>query len=308
MKTASKVITNYKIHPLNINIKDKVLADLVKDKLPVLDRFRVSFNINADISVLNAIRRVMIGELEVNVLHFDLESFKTDEAFTNDWFQGRLRLIPIVPHEDLTAKIDITNNSHETITVYTKDIQFSIKDKNIPWDQVCDSYPIAFLEMGQSLLVENIKSVKRYGYEMDGEGTVATNIIYDPEQNFMQYDTMGNFHGTAILNMVCQNLIDRLKNIDEFIKDRSETHYTNIYNLIIGNTNELIINGESHTIGGLITKFVYLSDTSIGLINYKEIHPTERAIKIKWQHPSGTKILSKAINHIINIFEVCQQK
>ncbi len=96
-----------------IIIKSPELRELVKDKLPTRPRWHVSFDISANVSIANAIRRILIGELNINFLHFELFNCETDEAVTNDWLQNRLRMIPIVQMKDLMGKISVRNDTTE---------------------------------------------------------------------------------------------------------------------------------------------------------------------------------------------------
>ena len=67
----------------------------------------------------------------------------------------------------------------------------------------------------------------------------------------------------------------------------------------ISNIYEIHINNEYHTIGNLITKYVFLQEPSIELINYKLIHPLTHKIVINIKHSQYKKIISDAIDQII---------
>lgn len=308
------VITNYKVAPVEIKFKNATLHNLVKDMLPVRPRYRVSFNIAGNVSVANAIRRIIIGELSILVLDFELHDCHTDGTVTNDWLKNRLRLIPISQeYEHLTAEIDMRNNTTNLLTVYSSDIKFKTNDKPIESNSVCDtSFRIIVLEKGNSIKINNITTARRYGFESDGESTCAVNIIYKPidskhndtpNMHYMQYDTIGNFEGTELLNTVCNNIIERLTVIARFIKDKKTTTYMENYNLILSDMNSLVIRGESHTVGGIITNYAYIADPTISHISYIEIHPSDRVIKIRWKHPTGVDIIHTALLNAIATFE-----
>jgi DNA-directed RNA polymerase subunit L len=70
---------------------------------------------------------------------------------------------------------------------------------------------------------------------------------------------------------------------------------------IIENNNiyEIHINNEYHTIGNLITKYVFNLDQNIELINYKLEHPLRHKIIINIKHNDYKKIINDAIEKII---------
>ncbi len=67
----------------------------------------------------------------------------------------------------------------------------------------------------------------------------------------------------------------------------------------ISNIYEIHINNEYHTIGNLITKYVFLQEPNIELINYKLIHPLTHKIIITIKHSEYKKIINDAIENII---------
>ena len=67
----------------------------------------------------------------------------------------------------------------------------------------------------------------------------------------------------------------------------------------ISNIYEIHINNEYHTIGNLITKYVFLQEPNIELINYKLIHPLTHKIVITIKHSEYKKIINDAIEQII---------
>ncbi len=123
------------------------------------------------------------------------------------------------------------------------------------------------------------------------------------DKHHIEFDTLGNFKPDELMHMVCDTIIKRLMDVADFIDGKQETTYMDNYNLTFGDINSLIIRGESHTMGGLITNYTYMIDPSIQFITYNEIHPTERSIKIRWKHPSGVNIIHKALMNAKTTFE-----
>jgi DNA-directed RNA polymerase subunit L len=72
----------------------------------------------------------------------------------------------------------------------------------------------------------------------------------------------------------------------------------------ISNIYEIHINNEYHTIGNLISKYVFLQEPSIELINYKLIHPLTHKIIITIKHSEYKKIIHDSIERIIKDLSV----
>jgi len=83
-------------------------------------------------------------------------------------------------------------------------------------------------------------------------------------------------------NIVDTNLIDN---------NLSDVEFNNLY--------EIHIKDECHTVGNLITKYVYLQLPSIELINYRLHHPLSRRLIITIKHSDYKKIINDSINNII---------
>ncbi len=66
---------------------------------------------------------------------------------------------------------------------------------------------------------------------------------------------------------------------------------------------EIHINNEYHTLGNIITKYVYLEDPSIELINYKLAHILKHKIIVTIKHSDYKKIIDNALNSFLKDLE-----
>jgi DNA-directed RNA polymerase subunit L len=65
---------------------------------------------------------------------------------------------------------------------------------------------------------------------------------------------------------------------------------------------EILIKGETHTIGNLLTSTIYRLDPSISLIKSEQKHYEIRVVKIIISHPTPMKIFTDAVKMLIKIF------
>jgi DNA-directed RNA polymerase subunit L len=191
------------------------------------------------------------------------------------------------------------------------------------------------LEKGKYLKINDIQSIAVFGYEENGESTVIGNLIYkeingiqDNEINrggalkdqslelhmpigyHIEFDTIGNCD-KMLMVLVCDNIINRLTKIKTYLMYKfdpklndvsANTKYADIYDFRLNlDTKELKIKGETHTIGTIITNYVFNVDPLIECIIYNANHPTMREITIRWRY-NDDKIIIKGIDFAINDF------
>jgi hypothetical protein len=287
---------NFKVEKVEYKVSAKH-----RHLLPNRDRYKVSFKTKY-LHIANAIRRVLLNELPVMTLYANYDDVVVNNyATTSDWIANRLKLIPITQdHKDLTGTLEYLNSTGENITVYTKDIKF----KDAKNEDIMDcNIPIVVLEPDCYI---NVKISTRYcyGWEADGESTIACVDKWDTEDNTsvnVVMSTVGNFHGNDIIKVAVDNIIIRLNNILDSIKDIKQTTYLDNLHIIISDTNIMTIFGETDTIGNIIIEEMYKIDPSIPLVVGRHEHNLQRNYIIHWKHTSNITIVIKAINSCINI-------
>ena len=129
---------------------------------------------------------------------------------------------------------------------------------------------------------------------------------------------LGNIKPETVLPKVCDNLIARLKIVKSGItaikKDGTDPDgIVDVSTRLVVSRNEdtetnqtltiIRIRGETHTIGEMLVKHIYLLDTGIMNIKKRMNHPSENQVFIDIIHPNALKITLDAIDECINTFE-----
>jgi DNA-directed RNA polymerase subunit L len=230
---------------------------------------------------------------------------------------------------------DIINIYTKDITNKNKNDKKSYFNNNI---QICSLKPNRFINIsdiyinkdyGYNNAIYSLGSWKYKAINVDFNISSLNNNVKD-----FHLELINNYNIDIkdIINNIYENLYLRLKTIQSSIKDyvihginTNSEEVNNIMNasndlyiinnkLIkdsnildingsipeeISNIYEIHINNEYHTIGNLITKYVFLQEPNIELINYKLIHPLTHKIVIIIKHSEYKKIINDAIEQII---------
>jgi DNA-directed RNA polymerase subunit L len=308
---------------------EKLISDN-KHLLPQLFKKSISFDlINSNEAFANSIRRVFNDELLVKCLDVNVYDLKTDDKYIlPDNIIERINLIPVLQNinNDTTFQIQITNNTNDIIKIYTNDIINKNKnDKNIYFNK---NILICTLKPNKYFYINNIKIKSEYGYNDSKYSIGSYNYeIINTDFNIPSLNnTITDFRIELINNnnielnelilSIYNTLYFRLKNIQLNINNYDiNSNSTDINKLIndifvISNQDiyEIHINNEYHTMGNLISKYVYLLDNNIELINYRLEHPLRHKIIINIKHPQYKKIINDAIDNIIKDLDLFKNK
>lgn len=260
----------------------------------------ISFDIKkSNTSIVNGFRRVVSDELPVKYLSIELNDVDTSDRFIfSDVIKDNIGFIPLdqtVPN-DVMFTLSVTNSSLRPIYIYSHDIEVNSK-KNPKLNGKLFFRPnirIGVLNSARYIKINNIKVKESVGYECTYACVVAnvcyeplteeSSLIADPSSFKMSIQTNGSIDPKVMVKNAITELIRRLQLfIDTDFVKRNELD-TTIYS----------IKNETHTIGNIITRHVYILDPSVKLINYKIIHPSKNEIEINIKHPNPDKILNDA--------------
>ena len=330
-------VHNYNIQYENSRFKQ--IIDNNKHLLPNMNKESVSFNIlNSNEAFANALRRVFVNELPTKCLNIDMHNIVTSDKFIlNDNIIERIKLISLHQNIDMntTFSLNITNDTNEIINIYTKDL--INKNKNDKTKYFNLNIQICSLRPNRYLNINNVKPDINYGYNnaIYTMGSfkyevINTDFNIPSLQNTLkdfslEFINNSNISIKNLINLLHETLYIRLKKIQDYINDYdieknsddinkinndiyiiknnnildtnlidtslSDVHFNNLY--------EIHIKNECHTIGNLITKYVYLQLPSIELINYRLHHPLSRRLIITIKHSDYKKIINESINGII---------
>jgi DNA-directed RNA polymerase subunit L len=273
----------------------------------------------------NAIRRVFNDELYVKCLDSSIFDIKTDDKYIlPDTILERINQLSLyqsIP-DNLKFSLNVINNTNDSIKIYSNNIKNANKNDNNKYFN--QNILLCTLKSNKYLVINNITIKKNNGinnnnYSLgsfcyksintdfntlslnnnntDFELELILNIVKDTKKD-LEY----------LINSIYDNLYIRLKNIQTkienyIIEDNSTFINKIIHDLFIINKNniyEIHINNEYHTIGNILTKYVYQLDKNIELINYKLEHPLRYKIIVNIKHSNYKKIINDAIDNSLS--------
>lgn len=126
-----------------------------------------------------------------------------------------------------------------------------------------------------------------------------------PKHFYMSFQTYGNISADKLLPLAKLNISARLNNFrKELLKYINGDQTSEIVNIIQDNIKtKIIIRGEDHTMGNLLSQMIFELDPNIGLINTPLIHPLNRTIILNIIHPQAIKITMDAVDKLLTIFQ-----
>jgi len=278
-----------------ISLAKTPYAALAK-KIPSVVNRTLTFTLtDTNCAIANAIRRTLISELPIKHLTVSLTDIKTTDPYViGEAIRKRIEMIPISQSIDpeLVFAVRFENNGDEFIDVPSSEI----KVKGItPTNDIVPFIPICDINAGTSFAINDIHVVESYGFDNSrvSIGRVSYEILNQdfnqpsttaaPTQFRIQLETPGVINPVEMTRKAIDNIIERLGAIDY---GNSIVEF-NIYKLTIPN--------ETHTIGRLLSWYVYQVEPSVKYVASRIPHPSKRECVIDIHHPAGEELCKKAM-------------
>lgn len=295
--------------------------------LPILNKKGLHFQLlNSNEAFANAIRRLFNDELLVKCMTTNIFNITTNDRYIlHDNLIERINSIPILQtiSNNVIFHLQIENNTNDIIKVYTKDI--INKNKNDKTIYFNPNILLCTLKPNKILYINNITINAEYGYnhhiycmgsfnyEIINTDFTDLSLLVTSTDFDIELTTNANISLDKLINDMNENILFRLKYIQQSINDydislaSSDVTKLSDNNIIILNNNniyEIHINNEYHTIGNLLTFYIYQLNNNIELINYKLEHPLRHKIILNIKHEQYKKLCNDAINNIIKDFTI----
>lgn len=299
---------------LNLQIKDLHAKSPIKEVQKLLDeavlvKQSVSFQLKGvNIAVANGLRRVLMSELYVKAMFFELDELQTNDPFIiNDYIQSRVRQIPLhqSANEEEHMYLDVVAGD-VPMTVYTKHIKTKSKNLFNPNIVICTLGAHFHLKINI-----RIKRLRGYDFGANIVSTGATCLPLDqtpfdvaqktgvrssmcnPHEFLIKFNTNGTDSAKNIIINSCNNIINRISHISKvpnLIKSQSDIHI-------------IALVDETDTIGALISRTMFDLYDDLEFINYF-VHEYDNVCEIKFK-TSGDKdkMLGSALKKIIETYE-----
>lgn len=301
-------ITDFKV----AKIIPKVPRDWA-DLLPTYPSERISFRISgATNAVANAFRRCPEEMLARHLQCRGADVVTNDEYIIADFIAMRIRSIPLQQSCPIDAKFELSvaNNTTEIIDIMTNDLVVTGL-KNKPFNNCV----LASLNPGKQIYISG--GVAESASSIDGNGMVplaslCKSTVVDVESLpnlFEQHEglpsrlanrkdwlismvTPGHIDANKLMVAACDNIISRAKTIKTTLDNLVSTK----------DLHEIVILGETHTIGVLLTRECELIK-DIKYYSYK-VDPTNFGIRFEMRCDSDPKVIIESmLDAIIHKFE-----
>jgi hypothetical protein len=287
----------------------------------------------------NCIRRMLIEELPVKCLDFDLKTVSVNNTYTDDEFilvdvlQKNINLLPLnqaIEIDDfMSASIAKRNNTPQIIPILSQDITFKMKKKytNIVPNNILIGYlrPGKYLELneitiamgyskynaGKFSLLDNVsyKILDQKPYDVYTK-TGQRSIEYDPKEFQISFLTTGNITARRVLELLRSEITHRLnkmkKNLLLFIKEKKQQYDSNELQVVTyGEIVNFIFKGEYITLPAMVAQRCYILDKNVAycsstIKNYE--NKDEQGI-IRIKHPEAVNLIISAIDSCIKDIE-----
>ncbi len=300
----------------NFKIAENVLKypESLKHLAPLIPSYTCSFNIkNINCTVSNALIRSMGGELPVKYLDIVYEDIITDDNYVmREALIRRIRAIPIKQNIKIGTvfKLSYTNNTPSLVTVKTSELK-SIDNISLPFQQnitLWGLFPDKSLKL-KVVVMQTYPYIEGYGclslisqavalpidIELFDVYTGGTPTSLSNAADFMvRFKTHGTMEPINILKMACNDLIARVRRVEEFIPIK----------IIDNNVSEYRIIGESDTISKLFLKTIIEQfDTVSSVTEFITSNTVYLRLCIMDESIDADDVVRRAIDIICSTFE-----
>ncbi len=264
--------------------------------VPTTVNRRITFELkHANCALANAIRRTLMSELPIKHLTVSLTDIKsTDPYIIGEAIRKRIEMIPISQSikDDATFAIRFENNTDEYIDVPSSEIKLNGVTTSadiVPFIPICDinsgtSFTINDIHVVESYGYDNARvSIGRVAYEIIDHDMTQPSITSNPTSFRIEVETPGIINPIEMVRKAIDSLITRLDTIDY---NHAVVEF-DIYKLPIRN--------ETHSIGKIMSWYIYQTEPTIKYVASRTPHPSKREVIIDVHHPNGELLCKKAV-------------
>jgi DNA-directed RNA polymerase subunit L len=120
---------------------------------------------------------------------------------------------------------------------------------------------------------------------------------------YLSFTTYGNIRCNTMMRNCFDNLILRLETIRLAVQNTQPGDNNDLVAMTVDNKKtSVLIRGEDHTIGKLLTRTMFELDPNVGLVKDSLEHPSNRTIILHIVHSQPLKLLDDAFAKCVEIF------
>lgn len=277
-----------------ISITGTPYSALTKFVPSVVNKTLVFELTDANCALANAIRRTLMSELPIKHLTVALTDIKTTDPYViGEVIRKRIEMIPISQSIDpeATFSLRVENDTDMYIDVMTDEIKLNgvASSKDItPQIPVCDinshtSFSVNDIHVIESFGFDNSRvSIGRVGYEILEQDFTQPSQMATPTKFRIELETPGVLNPKEMVCKAIDGLIERLDAIDYA---RSVVEF-DVFKLTITN--------ETHSIGKIMSWYIYQLLPSVKYVASRVPHPSKRECVIDVHHPDGATLCKQA--------------
>lgn len=283
------------IKPQDINTDDKfILPDLIRERInliPFVQTISDKYSIELDkISFQLHLENKDEDIIKVYSKDIKLKIGNNIVETNNDFFNSNVQICSLRPKCHLylnnihvSKRHGYNNNAHCMGTVKYECINVDFSKSCL--EQTLTDFHMELCDNSQSSQSEMVNLIYN---NLFFRLSKVKKLIMDYE---IPPDSESNVDQSLNSNLELY-IINNTKIID--LKAEGDVSKKNVNNLY-----EIHVNNEYHTVGNIITKYVFLLDENIELINYKLVHILKHKIIITIKHEEYKKIINKAIDNFL---------
>ncbi len=270
-------------------------ASLINMIPPITNKLVVVEITDANYPIVNAIRRTIIAEMPVKYLTASLTEISSDDPYIiKDFMHKQLEMIPVSQSiaADSIFSIKVENNTDFPLDVLSNDIKLNGVTTS---KDIVPMIPLCNINSGKSFSINNIHVATSYGfdnsritfgkvgYEILDQDFSVSSLQSSPTKFRIPMEFSGFVDPLDVFGKAIKCLIERLDAIDY---SKSIVEF-DVYKLSIIN--------ETHSIGGLLSWYIYHLEQSIDYCSYRILHPSKRECVLDVRHPSAEELCKKAV-------------
>jgi len=295
----------------NNQITNFNVESLIPDNINmVIKPYKIDFDIQSDISVANALRRIAMDEIPTKIIDCINDDFLTNDEFlmtTSNYIFNRINQITLnqnIP-DNSKFKLYIENNTPNPINITAYD--FKGINKYCNNTVICKLQPECFISINAFTKygIGTLNGLHQLcykaicypnGFNLNQNLNLKNSSLFVEHNNHhITLECNGEIPSNKLLPLCIKNINQRLKKLktESILEDQ------------LDDVVEFTIIGETHTIGNLIVNHFLDKFPQIGFINYN-VHPNYNDCKIKIRHHNIDEVKQMfldTIDHIIDIFK-----
>lgn len=296
--TSQSTVAKIALKTNSINLNKTQYAS-IKHLIPETVNQILSFElIGSNCAFANALRRTVMNEIPVRHLTVSMDDiFSNDPWIDNKIIRNRIEMIPIA--QDIPIGTTYTIRYENISDTYTNVYSSEIKHRGSNAKGMIQSIPLCSINSNYSLSVSNITVAESYGYTNSrvSIGRVSYEILNhdmkmhsaansDPSHFALAIEVPGNIEPFDLVRKAITSICNRLDLIDY---SHANVEY-DIYKLPIPN--------ETHTIGNLLSTYIFKLCPTIEYVAMREEHPSKRDCIIDIKHTQAEQLCKQAVNDI----------